>query len=361
MRPKTLRNLLAATGVGLAALAGFGANAFSSAPDVAHVDGGSEPLRIVWAGDTLLGDAAQPRLAAEGYDWPLEKVAHLLADSVAILNLEGPITYRSLPADPTQEWSYNAEPPAAAALKRAGADVVSLANNHSTDRGHEGLLDTIDFARAAGLTSFGGGRNRAEAERPLVISSGKTRIAVIGFTEETHTGRAAEADAPGVANLTPHAIERGIKAGRRTGADLVIAYVHWGDNYDAVEASQRSWARLFAEAGYDMVIGHGTHVAQRIESMRGMPVAYSLGNFAFTTPGRFTRNSPGFGMALATTFRNGRLATLEVTCIRTDNEIVDFRPRVCTPMEAERMFASVHPPTQSRSPVVRLRPADLEY
>ena len=117
-----------------------------------------------------------------------------------------------------------------------------------------------------------------------------------------------------------------------------MGFVHWGANYSEVLHSQRAQARQFAEAGYDLVIGHGPHVVQPIDFVDGMPVVYSLGNFVFGTPGRFTEEFPGFGLAVTTALGPRGFEELLVQCLRTDNDAVRFQPQPCDADDAERVL-----------------------
>jgi poly-gamma-glutamate synthesis protein (capsule biosynthesis protein) len=121
-----------------------------------------------------------------------------------------------------------------------------------------------------------------------------------------------------------------------------VAFVHWGENYAGVTDAQREAARRFAEAGYDLVIGHHPHVAQEVEIVDGMPVLYSLGNLAFGTPGRFDRGE-GYGLIARTAFGGDGSIDVRLTCIVTDNEQVSFQPEPCTAAEAEGLFGRLGP------------------
>ena len=63
--------------------------------------------------------------------------------------------------------------------------------------------------------------------------------------------------------------------------------------------------RALAEAGYDLVIGTGSHTAQPVEMALGTPVLYGLGNFVFGTPGRFDTFGE-VGIGLVATVQLGR-------------------------------------------------------
>ncbi len=301
-----------------------------------------EAYEIVWAGDILLADAAQPAIDARGYDWPLALVAPLLAGDFAIGNAEGPITVSPVVYFPEATWSYNAQP-AAAALAAAGFDALGLSNNHSYDRGPSGLADTIQYAREAGLRPFGAGMNVQDAAAPLLIETTHGAVAVLGFGEEWRFGRVAGPGQPGTVPFTAEAIARGKTLAAAAGARWTVAYVHWGENYSYVTAEQRRVAAAFADAGYDLVVGHHPHVPQEVDLIDGMPVLYSLGNFVFGTEGRFTPEFPGHGLVARTFVGPTGIERIELACIVTDNDLVHYQPRPCAAAEAERVMAGLGP------------------
>ena len=342
----TDRILMAGAGVvGISLLAGTAyALSGSTPPAVPTTTVAAEPasgsLKLTFVGDTMLGDEAQPRLDAEGYDWPLAKVKDLLAGDVVIANAEAPITA----ADPLplKKFNYAAQPEAAAALKKAGVDVLGLSNNHSMDAGPAGLADTEQHAQTAGLATFGAGANRDEALKPLLVDAGdKGKVAVLGFGENFGASSTASSTEPGMVAFSTERIVHGYELAKAAGADSVVAYVHWGDNYAPVNEEQRYWAKELVAAGYDLVVGSGSHVLQPVEVIDGVPVVYSLGNFAFTTPGRFGT----FGVGSYGAVANIDLAArqLELTCLQVDNTKEDFQARICDAAEASTAFAGVNP------------------
>jgi poly-gamma-glutamate capsule biosynthesis protein CapA/YwtB (metallophosphatase superfamily) len=295
-------------------------------------------FEIVWVGDILLGDAAQPFLDAEGYAWPFEHVGAVLQGDFAIGNAEGPITELTEAFYPSQRWSYNAQPPSAPALAGAGFDAIGLANNHTFDRGPQGLRDTLDHLHDAGLRTFGAGYTLDDARRPLLIETPYGKVAVVAFAEDWSFARLAGPSSPGLLPSTEPALRAAHDGAMEAGASWVVAYVHWGENYSGVDAGQRQMAELLAAAGYDLVVGHHPHVAQPIEVVEGVPVLYSLGNFVFGTPGRFSAEHPGYGLVARTYLGPDGFEGVEVTCILTDNDRVRFQPRLCPSDEAEALL-----------------------
>ncbi|HJN93304.1 MAG TPA: CapA family protein, partial [Dehalococcoidia bacterium] len=275
------------------------------------------PYTILWSGDTLLADAAQPLLDAEGYLAPFTDLAPLPTADYVVVNLEGPITTRATPWDLDQRWSYHAQPAAAQALATIGVDAAGLANNHTLDRGPEGLADTIAALNAAGLATFGAGQNLGEAAAPLLIDTPHGVVAVVGFGEDSSSSRLAGRTTPGSLVPSYTAVQRGIDLRRASSARWLVAYVHWGANHRAIDAEQRRWAQRFADAGYDLVIGHGPHLAQPIEFVDGMPVFFALGNFVFGTPGRYNEQAPGLSMLVGTVITEDGFRRATLTCLLT--------------------------------------------
>lgn len=296
--------------------------------------GPDRALTLTFAGDTMVGDGAQPLVDAQGYDAVFARAHGMLDGDVVIINAEGPITTANVPARPGATFSYASNPKAAAAMSAAGVDVLGLGNNHSMDMGPIGLQDTRRTAAAAGLTTFGAGTDVDEALRPLLVTSADQKVAVVAFGEDFGPTARSTADRPGMVSFSADRITRALSLAHRAGATKVIAMVHWGDNYAAVNQSQKVWGRALAEAGYDLVIGTGPHITQPVETVLGTPVFYSLGNFVFGAPGRFdTFGQEGIGIVADVTWAQGGRGGGSVTlrCLETDNEVVAYVPRPCDP------------------------------
>ena len=303
----------------------------------------SDSFAATFVGDTMLGDAAQPSLDAHGYDWVFARLAGLVDTEFLMANAEGPITTRTDPYDAGQGWNYNALPAAATALRTFGVDAISLANNHAMDRGPEGLVDTIAAASAAGIATVGADQVLCGAELPLLVRTPAGTLGIVALGMPYGRDRIASVTRPGSVAMSQATINRGAVLARAAGADWVVAFVHWGQNYKGVTDDQRASAAQYAAAGYDLVIGAHPHITQPLEIVDGMPVAYSLGNFVFGAAGRFPADA-GFGLTVRTTFDAAAgLRRIDLRCIATDNDLVAFQPRPCTVEEARQVFLRVNP------------------
>lgn len=310
---------------------------------------------LQFAGDTMMSDGAQPLIDHYGYDVPLSKVAPLLDGDVVIANAEAPISVQTTPANPGKSYSYNSNPQVAAALQRAGVDVLGLGNNHAMDMGVRGMRDTQEFAQQVGLTTFGAGGTLPEAEKPLLLTSPIGTVGVVALGEDFGDANSARVDEPGSVVFSPETVQRGIDLARAGGADWVIAYVHWGDNYTDTLPPQRYWAQMMVNAGYDLIVGTGPHIAAPMEFVDGVPVVYSLGNFVFGAPGRFKSfGKEGIGLLFSVTLSTTAPTQLAVRCILTNNKKVDYVPQGCSAEDTARIMPSISPRLRVDGTIARM-------
>lgn len=297
---------------------------------------------VQFAGDTMLGDAAQKKLDRKGYDWPFQRVRRMLDGDYVIANAEGAISWIKKPYDPGKEYSYSSDPLVVSAMKHAGIDAVGLANNHAMDAGPYGLQDTLGFLADYDLPAIGAGPGVRRAEQPLLLETELGTLGVVALGESYGSDITADTGQAGTVALSPESIQRGIDLAEAAGADWVVAYVHWGDNYAEVNQQQRYWAKMLVRAGYDLVVGHGPHIVQPVRTVRGVPVFYSLGNFVFGTRGRFDSfGAVGVGLVLQLELDADADPWLTLDCVRTDNEQVSFQPRPCSPRQAKKVLPSL--------------------
>ena len=162
-------------------------------------------------------------------------------------------------------------------------DAVCLANNHTGDFGRDAFSRQLTMFDEAGLRYFGGGRNRHDARRPLILERNGMRIALLGYDGFPPRSFAAGENRPGVAWLTESEVVADIRAAHdRRKADIVIPFLHWGrEGSPEPKASQRELARRLIDAGASAVIGAHPHVTQTVDIYKGRPIVYSLGNFVF--------------------------------------------------------------------------------
>lgn len=242
-------------------------------------------VRLAFVGDVLLGSTVENLLKDHGYDYPYAHVSDLLGQAdIAAANLETPVTRRGEPEE-GKMYVYRSHPDALPSFKEAGFDLVTLANNHILDYGVTGLSDTLKHLDEQGIHRVGAGMDEEEAYRPVIIEKNGIRTGFVGLSRVVPKGEwKAGPDHPGVAET--YGYERALEAIRkaREQADLVVVLVHWGDErQEKPNRHQIHAAHAYIDAGADLVVGSHPHVLQGLEYYEGKWIAYSLGNFIFTT------------------------------------------------------------------------------
>ena len=270
-------------------------------------------MSIVFVGDIML-DGGPGHVISTGRD-PFAACSQLLADAdYSVGNLEcvlGKGGERVL-----KRYSFQAAPDAPRFLKKHFS-AVSLANNHSSDFGPAGLVEQLRILDDVGVGSFGAGRTLAEARQPLVLERDGFKVALLGYNGFRALTTAATADRAGSAPLEEAQVLEDIRTARKR-ADAVVPFVHWGpENTPQPRPAQVRLARKMVEAGAAAVIGGHPHVTQTVESYRGVPIVYSLGNFVFDY---FPGDPPEWtGWVVKLTFRTGQPVDLEMHSVKLDS------------------------------------------
>jgi len=253
------------------------------APELSPAEGPALTLRAV--GDVNMGMAWPPERATLPPDEAMGLFAHvkpLLEDAdVTFGNLETVLADSGASTKCGKKsnrcYAFRVPTSFAKALKDAGFDVMSLANNHAGDFGPEGRKATLAALEAVGLKHSGPLGDVASFE-----VKGR-KVALVAFAFGADMYRIQEID-----------------TGRRLVAflakrhDLVLVSFHAGAEGKGAEhvpngpetflgedrGDSRAFAHAMVDAGADLLIGHGPHLLRALELYKGRLIAYSLGNFS---------------------------------------------------------------------------------
>ena len=166
-------------------------------------------------------------------------------------------------------------------VKEPGYDMCTTASNHRLDDGFEGIERTLDGMDERGILHVGTARSEKEASTPtLFTTESGVKIAVVTGTYGTN-GIPVPDDKPwAVQPLDPDALLDAARRAREAGADIVMAAMHGGEEYQTEPNEQQMSVaeRLTASPDVDLVYGHHAHVVQPITKVNGKWVVYGLGN-----------------------------------------------------------------------------------
>ena len=212
--------------------------------------------------------------------YPFQAMRNVIRGAdVAFANLEMPLTDRG-----RHTGAFRGDPAFADAVRWAGFDVVSAANNHAFDAEAQGLIDTMANLRRAGVGYVGAGVDLESARAPHVVEVDGISIAFLGYTYGINVVGSwgfANEGLPGVMPLDPLLIEEDIRRVRDQ-VDYVAVSLHWAvENSKDTHPDARAFAHALVDAGADIIIGHHPHVPRGVEVYAGRVIMYSLGNFAF--------------------------------------------------------------------------------
>ncbi len=260
-------------------------SAFFYAPTVSietdTVPAPPQPVRVVFVGDIMFDRGVEAMLQkhfAKDFAALFANAAYLKDADIAFGNLEGPVATGG--RNVGSRFSFRMDPDGLVAMREAGFDVVSFAKNHVGDYTLEALTETLDRLAASGILAAGAGKNAKEASEAQMLTVRGVKIGFLAASDVGPQWAAAGEERSGILLASDASLEK-IIADAKAQVDVLVVSYHWGDEYSPANARQEALAKRSIDAGADIVVGHHPHVMQRVDTYKGKPIFYSLGNFIF--------------------------------------------------------------------------------
>ena len=201
-----------------------------------------------------------------------------------IVNFEFPIVLKK--GYPIEKGgpSLSGQKKAIDAIKYAGFNVCTLANNHILDQGEQCCLDTKNNLESVGMNTVGVGQNLNEAKRILYLRTRNETIAIINCCETEFS--IATLTTTGANPLNP--IQQFYKINEaKQNADFVLVIVHGGHEYCQLPSPRmKELYHFFVDIGADAVVNHHQHCYSGYEIYNNKPIFYGIGNFLFDWKGK---------------------------------------------------------------------------
>lgn len=248
----------------------------------------SDSISLIFIGD-IMGHDTQIEAAYDSltgiycYDDVFQPVSNIIKKAdFAIANLEV-----TLAGEPYKGYPKFSSPDVLAeACRNSGIDVLVTANNHSYDRGTEGLVRTLDVLDDLKIDHTGTFRNLEEKEKQnlLILVQNNIKVGLLNYTYGTN---GLSVKPPSVVNLIDTvSMALDINESKSQNLDKLIVFLHWGTEYVSYpNEKQQKIAGFLFRNGVDIVIGSHPHVVQGMEyyhettNQKEKLIAWSLGNF----------------------------------------------------------------------------------
>lgn len=194
---------------------------------------------------------------------------------------------------------FNAPDSIADALKNNGVDLLLTANNHCYDQSNDGFYRTMSVLKQKQIDFIG---TREAQDKPYIIKNiNGIKVGMINYTYETESltdtkyinGIPMNSETSPLLNSFNYnnlnafytEFESNMDKMYQDGADVIIAYMHWGEEYSlSANDYQKQIAQKLCDFGVDAIVGGHTHCIEPTDllfseiSGKQTPIIYSTGN-----------------------------------------------------------------------------------
>jgi poly-gamma-glutamate capsule biosynthesis protein CapA/YwtB (metallophosphatase superfamily) len=272
-------------------------------------------ITLAFAGDVHFAGRTLARLTDDPATAFGEAASALRGADLTMVNLETSITQRGT-AEP-KTFTFRAPATAFAALRGAGVDVATLANNHAADYGRVGLDDTLAAIGSTRFPAVGIGATADQAYAPYYADVRGHRVALLAASQirdRTLAVWSATPTGPGIASAYDDRLVAAVHDAREH-AEIVVVYLHWGvEGQGCPSGEQRTLAARLAGAGADAVVGTHAHLLLGGGYLGKTYVAYGLGNYLWWRDAAYS-NDTG---VLRLTFRGRQVVRADLNPARID-------------------------------------------
>ena len=261
--------------------------------------------KILFCGDLiLLEDQVKRAFNGNGYDFTEVfeyATPYISRADFAIGVFEGPLggtskNFSQSNFDDAKKLYLNFPDEFADAVKKAGFDLVTTANNHILDMGMDGAIRTIKILNEKQIDFIGTYSSPEDKKNPSVkiLERDGLKLAILAYTYGTNnydtdalisensfiSSFIVGAEDPNFSKIKT-AVEEDFKLAKSFNPDLIIVLPHWGTQFsDVPDKFQRTWQKIFIDLGADIIFGDHTHSVQPIEFDGKNLTLFCPGNFA---------------------------------------------------------------------------------
>lgn len=160
-----------------------------------------------------------------------------------------------------------------------GFNLISLANNHSLDKGEDAVLYSVAYWKSKNAHTAGSYSNYEERNSIPVYEENGIKYAFLSYTTISNSKLPAGKDY--LINMYSDEKAKQDIDSIKDKVDVIIVSMHWGqeDLTNAPIDSQVRIANYLSSLGVNLILGSHAHVVQPVEYIGDTLVVYGLGNF----------------------------------------------------------------------------------
>lgn len=291
----------------------------------------STEAKLIAVGDLMMHGSQiksgyNPKTKTYSYETFFAEVKDIFSTGDWVIgNLETPLAGAELKY--TGYPRFNAPAELADAIKEAGFNILTTANNHSLDRNEKGVLKTLENVKLRGIYPVGTAASAAASEEILILENNQISMAILAYSYGTNGIPIPKGKDYLVNLIKEEEIVKDIIKARQLGADIVTVALHFGSEYQRKpNAQQKKLVEALIKAGADIILGSHPHVVQPYQifevpqpgdKIKKAVAIYSLGNFISNQRGNYKDLGVIFEVQIQKNFPEKTVEIVEVKALPT--------------------------------------------
>ncbi len=241
-----------------------------------------QKLSLIMVGDALIHEAVYnaAKTSDGSYDFKpkIAKIKPIIQNyDLAFYNQESIIGGKSLGLSTYPR--FNSPEEVGDAFLDAGFNLVSLANNHTLDRGEQAILNSLNYWQDKPIYTAGSYESWEQRDNIKIETKNGIKYALLAYTTVTNGLSRPQGKEYYLNVYDEEQVKKDVES-LKDKVDLLMVSMHFGTEYSLKQnAEQEQIANYLASLGVNIVIGHHPHVIEPITFINDTLVIYSLGNF----------------------------------------------------------------------------------